>query len=70
MTEELLSDYLTTAQLARQLGKEKRTLMRWHKRGIGLARSYVGGTPLYSEEPDPVGEIARRQSRITAPPRR
>jgi hypothetical protein len=47
MQRQLLDDWLTAKQTARQLKKSERTLGLWHRKGIGPPRSYNGKTPLY-----------------------
>jgi predicted DNA-binding transcriptional regulator AlpA len=46
----LLSQYLSPAQLAHQLGVCKRTLDRWHAARTGPPRVTIGRKPLYRRE--------------------
>jgi excisionase family DNA binding protein len=43
----LLSAFLTTKELAAELGRNKRTLDRWHALGTGPPRTRVGRKVLY-----------------------
>jgi hypothetical protein len=45
--EPLLSEYLTTQELATELGRNRRTLDRWEVLGIGPPRTRVGRKVLY-----------------------
>lgn len=47
-TAELLADYLTQRDLARQLGKSERTIERWDRLRIGPTPTFVGGSKFYS----------------------
>ena len=47
-TEEILDDYLTKEELARQLGKSTRTVERWAALRIGPPRTRVGASVLYA----------------------
>ena len=44
---EVLSDYLTRDELARQLGKTSRTLERWERQRVGPAITRIGNRVLY-----------------------
>jgi hypothetical protein len=46
-TIEVLDNYVTEADLARQLGKSERTLQRWRRLRIGPAATLVGNRILY-----------------------
>jgi hypothetical protein len=46
-SSSLLSEYLTKAQLAKELRKSERTLDRWHNLRIGPPRVIIGRTVLY-----------------------
>ena len=43
----ILAEFLTTEELAAELGRNKRTLDRWDALGIGPPRTRVGRTVLY-----------------------
>jgi len=45
--EPLLSEFLTTIELAAELGRNKRTLDRWNALGTGPPRTHMGRTVLY-----------------------
>jgi hypothetical protein len=45
--EPLLSEFLTTVELAAELGRNKRTLDRWEVLGIGPPRTHIGRKILY-----------------------
>lgn len=45
---QLLQSFLTTEQLAQELGVTTRTLYRWHLQRIGPPRIEVGRTILFS----------------------
>jgi len=45
--EPILSEFLTTVELAAELGRNPRTLDRWEALGIGPPRTRVGRTVLY-----------------------
>jgi hypothetical protein len=45
--EELLDDYLSEAEIARQLDKDIRTLQRWRKLRIGPPFVMNGVSPIY-----------------------
>jgi excisionase family DNA binding protein len=46
-SEPLLSEFLTTEELAAELGLNKRTLDRWAALGMGPPRTRVGRKVLY-----------------------
>lgn len=46
----LLGGYVTEAELAAQLDKDPRTLLRWRKLAIGPPYTMNGLTPMYSVE--------------------
>ena len=43
----ILSEFMTTEELAAELGRNKRTLDRWDALGTGPPRTRVGRTVLY-----------------------
>ena len=45
--EPFLSEFLTTVELAAELGRNKRTLDRWDALGTGPPRTRMGRTVLY-----------------------
>jgi hypothetical protein len=45
--EPFLYEFLTTVELAAELGRNKRTLDRWEALGIGPPRTRVGRTVFY-----------------------
>jgi len=46
----LLTDYLTEAQLARELRKVPRTLQRWRRKRTGPPVTTLGRVPYYRKE--------------------
>jgi hypothetical protein len=46
-SEPILSEFLTTEELAAELRRNKRTLDRWHTLGIGPPRTRIGRKVLY-----------------------
>ena len=46
-SEPILSEFLTTEELAAELRRNKRTLDRWAVLGTGPPRTYVGRGVLY-----------------------
>jgi excisionase family DNA binding protein len=46
-SQPILSEFLTTQELATELGLNKRTLDRWHALGTGPPRTRVGRKVLY-----------------------
>jgi hypothetical protein len=55
MTDEqsncgLLAGYLPESEMARELGRNPRTLMRWRQERTGPPVTFVGKTPMYNEE--------------------
>ncbi len=46
-SEPILSEFLTTEELAAELRRNKRTLDRWEALGIGPPRTFIGRTILY-----------------------
>jgi len=44
---EIMSGFLSRAELALQLGKSERTLERWEEQKIGPLTTKVGQTPYY-----------------------
>jgi len=42
--------YLKEAELAQRLGVSIRTLVRWHKQGIGPRRMKIGNFIIYAED--------------------
>ena len=57
---EILADYLTRADLAKQLGIHERTLIRWHDLGEGPPVTKIGRTTLY-HRPAIAAWLASRQ---------
>ena len=47
---ELLSDYLTKAQLAEELNRHPRTIERWERLRAGPPKTVIGRQPLYKRE--------------------
>jgi Helix-turn-helix domain len=47
-SEPILSEFLTTEELAAELRRNKRTLDRWEALGIGPPRTHVGRKVLYN----------------------
>jgi predicted DNA-binding transcriptional regulator AlpA len=48
--DSVLAGFITPAELCRQLGKTRRTLDRWHARGIGPPRLQVERMIFYRVE--------------------
>ena len=46
----LLSDYLTEAELAHELGRTRRSVQRWRALRVGPAPTFVGNTVLYAAQ--------------------
>jgi hypothetical protein len=47
-TPDILADYLTPAQLAKQLGRCEETLKRWRRLRVGPPVTRIGVQPYYS----------------------
>jgi hypothetical protein len=47
MSGDILREYLTRDELAKQLGKAVRTLERWEAARIGPPITRIGKTPMY-----------------------
>ena len=47
---EILADYVTRSDLAKQLNKSERTLDRWHQFRIGPPRSRIGNLVIYRRD--------------------
>ena len=47
VTAEILADYLTRPELAKELQKSERTLDRWHQLRVGPPRSRIGNLVIY-----------------------
>jgi len=47
-SQDVLAGYLAPAELCQQLGKTRRTLDRWHARGLGPPRVQIQRLILYS----------------------
>jgi hypothetical protein len=47
MQTEILKDYIPRPQLAADLGKSVKTLVRWENDGIGPPVTRIGRDPLY-----------------------
>jgi predicted DNA-binding transcriptional regulator AlpA len=76
VTNTLLSDLLTPAQLAAELGVTERCIHRWHALRQGPPRIVLGRRPFYrrssvatwieGRERDPAAETRGRRRRATA----
>lgn len=60
-TQEVLADYLTRSELARELNRSERTLDRWHQLRIGPPRSRIGSMVIYRRAA--LGEWLRAQEK-------
>ena len=47
MNQNLLTDYVSRSELAKQLGNSERTLIRWEEQRIGPPVTRVGRAVLY-----------------------
>ena len=63
---EVLDDYLTERDLARQLDKSERTLQRWRRLRIGPTPTIVGNKILYAVDDVRAWLRAQRQEAVDA----
>ncbi len=64
-TIEILADYLTQAELAKQVDRSIRTLERWHRLRVGPVPTVIGKQKLYHI--DDVRVWLKAQRRETKP---
>lgn len=66
MTQNLLSDYYTTAELAQELGISVRTLHRWSGARIGPPQTSIGQKVLYKRSSVIAWLEARERAQVRA----
>jgi hypothetical protein len=49
MAGELLGDYWSEAELAKEINKSLRTIRKWRERRVGPPVTMIGKTPVYSK---------------------